>query len=91
MSGKNKEYYNPFKEWEEDPNFDGCYAWTPEGVEREPVTHNFGAMVRYMKANNKEFLDLTQEEIDMFKIDNVVAKDGEWVILNQKGEDNGKR
>ena len=36
----------------------------PEGIEN----YNYGAAVRYLRENDKEFSDLTPEEIEMFRI-----------------------
>ena len=36
----------------------------PEGIEN----YNYGALGRYLRENDKEFSDLTPEEIEMFRI-----------------------
>ncbi len=47
-------------------DFDGTFAG---GINIEPPTetYNYTKMIQYMKENNKEFIDLTIEEINKFR------------------------
>ena len=47
--------------------FDGIYIGSKEGINLPPNEIDFKRIIKYMKTNNKEFQDLTPEEIEMFK------------------------
>ena len=44
------------------------YWLDPNPVLTTDVEYNIGELARYMRKNNKTYFDLTQEEIDMFII-----------------------
>ena len=47
--------------------FDGIYVGDKDGTSLPPNEIDFSRIIPYMKANNKQFSDLTPEEIEQFK------------------------